>query len=178
MLGKATKGPEQRSGSNRPEATDQLVSVISKDMKIVGHCSTKGRLRIHGTVSGNVTARGVELGSTGSVEGDVLAAPGTEGHYRFVIDGSVTGAVRAGQVEVGRNGTVQRGVEADEAVVHGKVTGGVVARDRLSLGSTAAVEGDVTAKRLGLEEGGRVNGRITMPNGAAPALKLDEKRSA
>jgi cytoskeletal protein CcmA (bactofilin family) len=57
---------------------------------------------------------------------------------------------------------VNGGVVADEAVIHGRVHGGVQARTRLALEESAEVEGDVLARRLALKEGGRVNGNIRM----------------
>jgi len=70
--------------------------------------------------------------------------------------------VRAGRVEIRKGGSVSGGVVANEAVVQGKVRGGVQARTRLALDESAEVEGDVLAKRLALKEGGKVNGTIRM----------------
>ena len=72
------------------------------------------------------------------------------------------------------------GVVADEAVIHGQVHGGILARNRLALEETAEVEGDVHARRLALKEGGQVNGNIHMgdradvePSGKEPAPVAD-----
>jgi cytoskeletal protein CcmA (bactofilin family) len=160
MLSKA----KEREASGRPDAaavaTDD-VSFISSDMKITGECSTQGALRIEGRIHGNIAATGVELAPSGQVEGDVVAI-GPNGAKPFVIGGAVTGAVRAGRVEVRRGGSVSGGIVADEAVIHGRVAGGVQARSRLALEESAEVEGDVLARRLALKEGGRVNGNIRM----------------
>ncbi len=117
---------------------------------------------IEGTVSGNVTAQGIELAESGSVDGDVIASKDATSAQAFIISGLVTGAVRAAHVEVRRDGKVHGGVFADEAVIHGWVHGGVLARNRLTLEETAEVEGDVHARRLALKEGGQVNGNISM----------------
>ena len=99
VRGKTTKKPEQRRDRSPSEAGGDT-SVILKDMRIIGDCSTEGRLRVHGSISGNVTARGLELTSTGSVEGDVTAYAGSDSDHAFVIEGTVEGAVRATHVEV------------------------------------------------------------------------------
>ena len=160
MLSKA----KDREAGGRPEAsavaTDD-VSFISSDMKITGECSTRGQLRIEGRIQGNIAATSVELAPSGQVDGDVVAT-GANGSKPFVISGSVSGAVRAGRVEVKRGGSVNGGIVADEAVIQGRVAGGVQARSRLSLEESAEVEGDVLARRLALKEGGRVNGNIRM----------------
>lgn len=163
MLGKARKGSD---GVELPNAggermTDD-VSIISSDMSIRGACDTRGHLRVEGRIAGNIAARGVELAPSGEVDGDVVAKDGTAQAKAFVISGSVSGAVRAGRVEVRRGGSVNGGVVADEAVIHGRVRGGIQARTRLALEESAEVEGDVLARRLALKEGGRVNGNIRM----------------
>lgn len=159
-----SKQEQERQGppvSAQDGATSDL-SVISSDMRIEGHCETRGQVRIEGRVSGNITASSVELAPTGEVDGDVLSRAGAQNGKAFVIGGNVSGAVRAGRVEVRRGGSVSGGVIADEAVIQGRVKGGVQARTRLSLEESAEVEGDVLARRLALKEGGRVNGNIRM----------------
>jgi len=161
VFGKTSRQSKNERDNGRPDAGGE-VSVISKDLRVMGDLSSRGRLRIHGKVSGDVTARGVELTSTGSVEGDVIAAGGSDGDQLFVIDGSVDGRVCAAHVEVGPNGSVTGGVVADTAVIHGRVQRSIVVRDRLALGETAVVVGDVSTRRLSVMEGGGVNGTIRM----------------
>jgi len=172
MLGKTTKKPEKGLDRSPNEAGDDT-SVVSKDMRITGNCSTEGLLRIHGRITGDVTARALELTSTGSIEGDVAASEGSDANDVFIIDGSVTGTVRATRVEVRRGGAVMGGVVADEVVVRGRVQGGILARIRLVLEETAVVEGDVRARRLALKEGGEINGTIWMGERATTGLSSE-----
>ena len=183
VLGRTGREQEPARQEQRPRTTPASdTSVISKDMRIVGDCETDGRLRIEGRISGNVSASGLEVASSGSVEGDIVAREGNGRGQAIIIDGRVEGAVRANRVEVRLGGTVNGGVFADEAVIHGKVRQGVLARTRLVLEETAAVEGDVRAKRLALKEGGQVNGNIRMGDQAAAEIEKDraanEKMSA
>ena len=163
MFDKTTKDekvtPRQR---NTGETGTSIVSLISREMHIQGNCETDGQLRIEGKISGNVTAHGIELSASGTVDGDVIAAEEAKSTQVFVISGEVKGAVRAALVEVRLGGKVHGGVVADEAIIHGQVHGGVLARNRLALEETAEVEGDVHAVRLALKEGGQVNGNIHM----------------
>ena len=161
---------------NTAETGANILSVISKEMHFKGNCETDGHLLIEGTISGNVTAHGVELAASGSVDGDIIAAEKTKPDQVFIIRGLVTGAVHAPQVEVLRGGKVHGGVVADEAVIHGQVHGGVLARNRLTLEETAEVEGDVHARRLALKEGGQVNGNISM--GERANLESPRKKPA
>ncbi len=177
VFDKTTKDRKTGRERNSAEARASILSVIAKEMHIVGNCETDGQLRIDGKISGNVTAHGVELTASGSVDGDVIAAEKAKSPRVFIIHGLVTGAVHAAQVEVRLgarvhggvvadeaiiHGQVHGGVVADEAIIHGQVHGGILARNRLALEETAEVEGDVHARRLALKEGGQVNGNISM----------------
>jgi cytoskeletal protein CcmA (bactofilin family) len=172
MLGKTRREEGDGTALERgaaPSRSDDA-SIISSDMVIRGECRTQGRLRVEGRVAGNVAATGIELAPSGSVEGDVSTGNGDKGAGAFVIDGHVTGMVRAPRVEIRGRGSVGGGVVADEAVIGGRVRGGVRARIRLALGATAEVEGEVLAPRLALEEGGRVNGNIRMGDDSVPDM--------
>ncbi len=179
MLGKKTKDQEgshaasARTGSKAQGPT----SVISRDMRITGDCIVEGRIRIEGTIVGDVSAAGLELARSGSVQGDLTAAKGAASET-FVIAGEVQGRVHATHVEVGPNGSILGGVEADEAQIRGRVENGIVARKRLTLEETAVVEGDVRAKALALKEGGQVNGTIVMGDRATSADGGEEKSKA
>ena len=163
MFDKTTKGREVTARQrNTAETGASILSVISKEMLLKGNCETDGQLLIEGKISGNVTAHCIELAASGSVDGDIIAAEKAKSDQVFIIRGLVTGAVHAPQVEVLRGGKVHGGVVADEAVIHGQVHGGILARHRLALEETAKVEGDVDARLLGLKEGGQVNGSIRM----------------
>lgn len=163
MLGKSSK--DQESEGTIRQATGLGVggaSLVSRDMRILGDCITEGRLRIEGTVTGDVTAGGLEVAPSGSVEGDVVVRKKGGSGEAIVVDGNVKGAVRGPRVEVGEKGRVDGGLVATEAVVEGHVQGGILAEQRLILEETAVVEGDVRARRLALKEGGQVNGNIRM----------------
>lgn len=83
----------------------------------------------------------------------------TEGTLR--IEGSVEGTVRAGKaVVVGKDGVVDGDISTQDAVVGGRVTGSISAESRLELQATCVVEGQIRARRIKLEEGGKVNGMV------------------
>lgn len=83
----------------------------------------------------------------------------TEGTLR--IEGSVEGTVRAGKaVVVGKDGVVDGDISTQDAVIGGRVTGSITADSRLELQATCVVEGHIQARRIKLEEGGRVNGTV------------------
>lgn len=89
------------------------------------------------------------------VVGDCL----TEGTIR--VEGVVKGTIRAGKaVVIGKDGVVEGDVFTQDAIVGGRITGAVVAESRLELQATCVIDGEIRARRIKLDEGGRVNGSI------------------
>jgi len=92
----------------------------------------------------------------------------TDGTLR--IEGTVEGTIRAGKaVVVGKDGVVRGDVYTQDAIVAGKVDGTIVAESRLELQATCSIDGEIHARRIKLDEGGRVNGKITTGEVKAPA---------
>lgn len=143
-------------------------SLIAAGMVLTGDCETAGALRVDGHVTGNVSASRLTIGPKGRVGGDA-SGPDNDGgpDQTVLIEGRVAGTVRAPRVEVARGGEVGGGMNVREAIIRGRVAGGIVTEQRLLLEETAVVEGDVTALRLGLKEGGQVFGAIRI--GRAPS---------
>ncbi|MFW6084392.1 MAG: bactofilin family protein [Gemmatimonadota bacterium] len=107
---------------------------------------------------GNAQSRTVSvLGGGMTVTGDVVG----EGEFR--IEGRVEGSVKtSGRVVVDAGGEVEGGVEAQEIVASGKISGHIAATDAVRLKNGCQVEADVQAPVIELEEGGTVNGRLEM----------------
>jgi cytoskeletal protein CcmA (bactofilin family) len=94
----------------------------------------------------------------------------TEGTLR--IEGSVEGTIRAGKaVVVGKDGIVDGDITTQDAVVGGRVTGSIVAESRLELQATCIIEGQIQARRIKLEEGGRVNGTVQIGEVSGPSAE-------
>lgn len=85
----------------------------------------------------------------------------TDGTLR--IEGSIKGTVRAGKaIVIGKDGLVDGHVVTQDAVIAGTVTGTVTAQSRLEVQGSARLEGEVAARRMQLEEGAVLNGKVTM----------------
>lgn len=103
--------------------------------------------------SGTVSVLGGGMTVTGDVTG--------EGELR--IEGRVEGSVTTnGRVVVDASGQVEGGIEAEEVVASGKVSGNIKASGAVRLKKGCRVEADIEASKIELEEGGTVNGRLTM----------------
>ncbi len=85
----------------------------------------------------------------------------TDGTVR--IEGRVEGNVRAGKaVVIGKDGHVQGAIDTQDAVIAGTVNGTITAASRLELQSTCHIDGEIHARRMQLEEGAILNGKIKM----------------
>jgi cytoskeletal protein CcmA (bactofilin family) len=83
----------------------------------------------------------------------------TEGTLR--IEGTIQGTVRAAKaVVIGKDGVVTGDVSTQDAIIGGRVMGSVIADSRLELQATCVIEGEIRARRIKLDEGGRVNGTV------------------
>lgn len=102
----------------------------------------------------------------------------TDGTLR--IEGTVEGTVRAGKaVVIGKDGVVKGDVITQDAIIGGRVSGSVVAESRLELQATCVIDGEIRARRIKLDEGGRVNGTVlTGEVSAQRAVPLAEPVSA
>lgn len=163
--------PTTPATPSRPVTREEAGSLIAQGMVLDGNCETDGALRVDGHVKGDVSAGRLTIGADGRVDGDVKGPSGKSSDRAVVIEGRVGGAVKAHRVEVAPGGSVGSGLTAHEAVVRGHVKGPIDTEHRLILEETATVEGNVTATRLGLKEGGQVFGTIRIgkaPGGPKP----------
>lgn len=111
----------------------------------------------------NATAQQTRDSNVISIIGPGMRVVGdceTDGTLR--VEGTVEGTVRASKaVVIGKDGIVKGDVITQDAIIGGRVTGAVVAESRLELQATCAVDGEIRARRIKLDEGGRVNGTVT-----------------
>ena len=85
----------------------------------------------------------------------------TDGSIR--IEGTVRGSVKAGKsVVVGRDGLVDGSIYTQDAVISGRVSGGIHAVSRLELLATSEVSGEIEAPRMQMEDGAKVQGQVTV----------------
>jgi cytoskeletal protein CcmA (bactofilin family) len=75
------------------------------------------------------------------------------------LDGFIKGDVRcARRLVVGETGRIEGKVHAESAVIMGAIKGEIVIQDLLLLKPTALVDGNLQAKAIQVEEGGRYLG--------------------
>jgi cytoskeletal protein CcmA (bactofilin family) len=100
----------------------------------------------------------------GSVGKSVVIIGELSGSEPLFIDGRVEGSItlRKSRVTVGPSGVVTASIDAREILILGKVTGDIVAIDRVEIRKHGSLIGDAAAGRIIIEEGAFVKGRISM----------------
>ena len=80
------------------------------------------------------------------------------------VDGHLTGTVTSdgGTLIVGTNGQVDANVSVGVATINGVVNGDVIASEKIQLGRTAKVMGNIATPRLVIEEGATFEGGCSM----------------
>ena len=88
----------------------------------------------------------------------------TEFHAMLRVDGHLVGTVssEAGTLIIGTNGQVDANVSVAAAMINGTVNGDVIASEKLQLGRTARVLGNIQSPRLIIEEGAILEGSCNM----------------
>ena len=88
----------------------------------------------------------------------------TEFHAMLRVDGQLIGTVtsESGTLIIGTNGQVDANISVAAAMVNGSVNGDIVATEKLQLGRTARVMGNIQSPRLIIEEGAILEGSCSM----------------
>ncbi len=94
---------------------------------------------------------------------NVLEGKLTFGGHMAVDGGRAEGEFRVGgNLDVGNGSVVKALIEASNVTIKGVVEGKLTARDKLTLGKAAKLNGDVQARRLQIEDGASLNGYVRM----------------
>jgi cytoskeletal protein CcmA (bactofilin family) len=106
------------------------------------------------------------VGRSARVQGDVEFTGGLH------LDGHVAGNVRAdgdatATLSVSETGSIEGSVEVPHVVLNGAVRGDIYARERVVLGATARVEGNVHYGVIEMTLGAEIKGKLVpLPTGA------------
>ena len=89
-----------------------------------------------------------------------------ETHFQMMlrVDGHLTGTVTSdgGTLIVGTNGQVDANISVGVATVNGIINGDVIATEKIQLGRTARVTGNISTPKLVIEEGALFEGGCSM----------------
>ncbi len=123
-----------------------------------------------GTVSRPVTdsesmARDIKEGRLSGFVGHGTTLTGETAFQAMLrVDGHLVGTVssESGTLIVGTNGKVDANISVSAAVVNGTINGDITATEKIQLGRTAVVIGNIQTPRLTIEDGAVLEGGCTM----------------
>ncbi len=112
-------------------------------------------------------AEGVESRRDGSNKITLGPGDSLDGKLNYnghvTVQGQAQGEFRiTGNFEVGNGATVKALIEGSNVTIKGDMEGMLTAREKLTLGKSAKLNGDVTVKRLQIEDGASFNGHVHM----------------
>lgn len=86
------------------------------------------------------------------------------------VDGRISGKLisQDGTVIVGENAVLEADVQVAVAIIRGKVTGRIEAKQRVEIYAPAQVNGDILAPTLAMDSGVVFNGNCRMQSQASP----------
>jgi cytoskeletal protein CcmA (bactofilin family) len=98
------------------------------------------------------------------------------GTGHFVVSGEVHGDGELdGALNLSASGTWHGHIQAQQAIIAGKITGGLSVRDKLEIGYTAVIRGRVSARTVAIAKGAIVDGEIEVTSNS-PVVQFEEKR--
>lgn len=132
------------------------VGVISPMTTINGTVSSKGHIRIEGSVVGDVFAYG-DIKVTGKVAGDLEGGNIELGGC--IVDGDVKAR---GDVAIGKDSTLSGNMNGQLITIDGKIKGNIEAMKGAHMSSTSLVKGSITAPTLSMSAGAELQGKVNV----------------
>lgn len=126
-------------------------------------------------------ARDIKEGTLGGYVGSGTVVTGEAGFKAMMrIDGQMSGRITStgGTLVIGTNGRVDANIEVAVATVHGTVNGDIIATQRLELGRSAKVSGNIQTPSLMIEQGAIFEGSCKMTQVTAAAEKNKQTYSS
>jgi cytoskeletal protein CcmA (bactofilin family) len=112
------------------------------------------------------------IGAGSVILGDV------RGDGEYVVSGEVHGdGTLGGGLNLAVTGVWNGYIQALEAVVAGRITGGLAVEGKLEIGYTAVIRGSVSARTIAIAKGAIVDGDIVVTSGE-PMQEFEEKRKS
>jgi cytoskeletal protein CcmA (bactofilin family) len=129
--------------------------------------------------SATVPARGPTSSST--IGAGLKIHGEISGNSNLVVEGEVQGKVHMvnGRVTVAAAGRVNADIAASEICIDGHVQGNLMASENVRLGATSHVTGSILTRRIAIEDGAGLRGKVEMirANDTAPANAVPAENS-
>ena len=98
------------------------------------------------------------------------------GKGQFVVCGEVQGdGELEGALILSVTASWHGNIQAQQAIIAGKIFGGIIVKDKLEIGNAAVIRGRVSARTIAIAKGAVVEGEIEVTSGI-PIVEFEEKR--
>lgn len=167
----AAKIPTRHSVSTAAPLRVSVSSDRNDQMRtpvITGEINYKGMLPVDGQLTGNLGAGGGTLVLKQKTASCFGPGPELSGEISFRemlrVNGHIAGTVysKAGTLIVDNSATVQANIEVGIAIVSGTVHGDIVASERVEIGPTAQIHGNIWTRSISIKDGAVFDGICTM----------------
>lgn len=151
--------------SNKPESTSTDFQSQPATDPAYRYQSEVAAAPVRAISESDSMARDIKEGRLSGFVGHGTTLTGeTEFHAMLRVDGHLIGTVTSetGTLIIGTNGQVDANILVAAAMINGTVNGDVYASEKLQLGRTARVMGNIQSPRLIVEEGAILEGSCSM----------------
>lgn len=165
-IGRGSKSEQPSEETNVPERSPNTATPPVQQFR-TGNPAPSGQALTESETMARDIKEGRLSGFVGS--GTVLTGE-TNFQSMLRVDGHLTGSVGSedGTLIIGSTGRVDANIDVATAIVNGIVNGDIIASEKIELGRTAKVAGNIQAPRLTIEDGAVFEGNCNM-------LKAQEK---
>jgi len=182
-IGKNAKDQEDTDHtSHKPEVPDYATAkpYSYQGTSVEAKPATEAASAPRGAMTESETlARDIKEGTLSGFVGGGTDVTG-EANFKAMmrVDGHLSGRVSStsGTLIVGSNGKVDANIEVAVAVIHGTINGDIIANQRLELGRSAKVNGNIQTPSLVIEQGAVFEGSCKMVQMTAAAEKSKKDR--
>ena len=95
------------------------------------------------------------------------------------IDGKIKGVLHCdAKVVIGQSGVIEGDIYCEEAACEGRIIGRLEVKGLLLLKKDAVIDGDVHYKRLIVEEGASIHGKLIMSGGTTKSIQDHSKNKS
>ena len=155
---------------SRPDDTSDRTPAQSNSPAVTPPISVPKESRAHEhqpKPADNFRAEVAHIGKSVKVKGELS---GSEDLY---FDGEAEGSVdlEENTLTIGPNGRIRAVLVAREIIVHGKVEGNVCASEKVELKRSCTLIGDISTKRIVIEDGAFFKGAIDIQKEGKPELR-------
>ena len=114
-----------------------------------------------------------------SIDATIRVKGEITGDEDIVVDGHVEGIINLNKsLVVGRRGSVEADVRAASVMIHGRVSGNIVADQKVEILATGRLEGNIKSPKIVIAEGAHFKGNVDMTGGSQGAVLGGSERKS